>query len=84
MRYPKWFARRRVRVWDRRLRLWQREFNKATQVSADRQWAEEALNSVTQEQFWERLVTRALTKRTLWRKRAGVRKLSAAPDRPGA
>lgn len=79
MRYPKWFARWRLQVWDNRLTDWRKEWNRATLVGPDRQWAEQAIDGVTQEAFWERLVTKALLKRTTWRKRAGVRKLSAAP-----
>jgi hypothetical protein len=72
----KWWSRRRLAVWDRRLKRrrasWQsmpdQEFGEFT----DR-WL-----------YWEAQVTKALAKRVKWRKRAGVRKVSAPADRPGA
>lgn len=74
MRYPKWFARRRLQLWDDRLKARQADYN--TVLSNMHLCGLEPSDPGR-----EAAVTQALLKRTLWRKRAGVRKLSAAPDR---
>lgn len=68
MRYPKWFARWRLRVWDRRLVVYRAEWDQASK-DPDRQAAELAMDGVTADKFWERLVTKAMLKRTYWRTR---------------
>ena len=57
------FARWRVKVWDDRLGKYRAAWNRATLED------NQAL-----EQLWETVVTKALVKRTKWRKRAGVRR----------
>lgn len=81
MRYPKWFARWRLQVWDNRLADWRREFNQVTVAGPDRKAAEQAIDGVTQERFYERLVTHCLRKRVLWRKRAGIKLAQGGPVR---
>lgn len=73
MKYPKWFARWRVTVWDKRLASYRREWQLAIEHQDDHQHPE-AFAAVNVDAFWERLVTKALAKRVLWRKRAGIRK----------
>lgn len=68
VRYPKWFAKWRLQVWDNRLTDWRKEWNQTT-VAGPNQLS--PLSSVNEEQFWERLVTKALLKRTKWRKVKG-------------
>ena len=57
------FARWRVKVWDVRLEQYRAAWNRATLED------NQAL-----EQLWETVVTKALVRRTTWRKRAGVRR----------
>lgn len=75
MRYPKWFARWRLQLWDDRLKARQSDYN--TVLSNMHLCGLESSDPGR-----EAAVTEALRNRTKWRKRAGVRKLSAAPDRP--
>lgn len=75
MKWPKRFCLWRVRVWDRRLAVYRHDWQ-AEIDGADEHQHPEALNAVTVDQFWERLVTQAQLKRVKWRKRAGIRKLS--------
>jgi hypothetical protein len=72
--YPKWFARWRTGVWSRRLVEYQHQLNKVVPVAPKL-----PLDAVDAKAFWERLVTKALLKRTLWRKRAGIRKPGGGP-----
>lgn len=72
MRYPKWFARWRLQVWDNRLADARKEWNRA-----------EVANQPDGVLFWERRVTRALVKRVKWLKRAGVRLATGGPVRRG-
>jgi len=71
MRYPKWFARWRVTVWDRRLKEYRAEWNKPRPTLELGDW--KPLDAVDVDAFWERMVTKAMLKRVMWRKRAGVR-----------
>lgn len=64
------FARWRVRVWDRRLTA----YRKAWHQAMDDHQHPEAYAAVEVDVLYERLVTKALMKRTAWRKRAGVRR----------
>ena len=57
------FARWRVKVWDARLDKYRAAWNRATLE-----------DNQPLEQLWETVVTKALVKRTKWRKRAGVRR----------
>lgn len=89
MTWPKWFARWRLRVWDRRLAVYRREWNRVTVAGPDPDHVGRYLDHVNAEAFWERLVTKALVKRTKWRKAKGADgrylvqpKLSTPPDRP--
>lgn len=68
MRYPKAFARWRLKVWTRRLAAMRREWSRAIESQDDHQHPE-ALAAVNEDLFWERLVTKALVKQTKWRKR---------------
>jgi hypothetical protein len=80
MRYPKRFARWRVAVWGRRLAAYREQWHKAEKAGP----GAGEVDAVPAVLFWERLVTQALVKRVLWRKRAGMRKLSEPTDRPEA
>lgn len=68
------YARWRVKVWDKRLaryrKLWDGQMVQQTQDHMH----PESLEAVSTDVFWAQLVTRAMRKRTKWRKRAGVRK----------
>lgn len=72
MRYPKWFSRWRLQVWDNRLADYRKEWNRAI-AAGDEHQHPEAFDAVNEDRFWERLVTRGMAKRVLWRKRLGVR-----------
>lgn len=66
----KWWSRRRLAVWDKRLKR-----RRAIMDSA---------HAGTPEEFyWETQVTKALAKRVKWRKRAGVRKATGGPVSKG-
>lgn len=64
------FARWRVRVWDRRLTTYRKAWNQATMENPGGL----TLTDVDVDALYERLTTKALVKRTAWRKRAGVRR----------
>jgi hypothetical protein len=64
----KWWSRRRLAVWDRRL--------KRRRAIWESTWTGQDIED------WEAQVTQALAKRVKWRKRAGVRKVSAPPGKP--
>jgi hypothetical protein len=72
----KWWGRRRLAVWDRRLKrrraIWESiPYSEVGKLSDQESWL-----------YWESQVTKALAKRVKWRKRAGVRKLSPPPGKP--
>lgn len=73
------YARWRVKVWDKRLARYRKEWNRVVVPGQPDFALHEDVNT---DAFWEQLVTRAMRKRTKWRKRAGVRKLSGPSDRP--
>lgn len=73
------FARWRVRVWSRRLKAYQKEWNRVAAADI----GPREVNGVTVDQFYERLTTRALLKRTKWRKRAGIRRAQGGPVTKG-
>lgn len=62
----KWFARWRVKVWDRRVELYRNLMNHADECPV--------CHMPGEQERTERQLTRALVKRTAWRKRAGIRK----------
>lgn len=82
MRYPKWFARWRLQVWDNRLTDARKEWNRASVIGPVVDAVSPVASSETLEQFWERQVTKAMVKRVLWRKRLGIKPLSGGPVKP--
>jgi hypothetical protein len=77
----KWWSRRRLAVWDKRLKrrraIWESIPVLPSLEQPGMSWAPERWL------YWEAQVTKALAKRVKWRKRAGIRKATGGPVTKG-
>lgn len=66
------FARWRFRVWDTRLNRRRAIWDSTLRGQSENHVHPESPHAVETDRYWEAQVTKAMAKRTTWRKRAGI------------